>query len=202
MDTLEKAQGRWDNYTQREALICSQVLTTILEGLAMELQALKTGKEMWDALCKRNEDKAMVVTINIRSRIYALKCQDNANVTTHLHTLNMMREQLQLMGDPIDNRTYTSLVEALSIQHQENTKSADPRKVIQTIQESFDRSQFEEAQMKATENAMLAKGGKGRGNQRRNTLRVLMLQEIPRLNSGIVERRDTERPSVPSQRRT
>jgi hypothetical protein len=77
MDTLEKAQGMWDDYTQREALICSQVLTTIPEGLAMEFQGLKSGKEMWDALCKRHEDKALAVTANIRSRIYVLKCQDS-----------------------------------------------------------------------------------------------------------------------------
>jgi hypothetical protein len=66
-------------------------------------------------------------------------------------------------------KSYKLLVEALSIQHQENPKSTDPRKVIQTIQESFDRSQFEEAQTKATENAMLAKGGEGKGESKKKS---------------------------------
>ena len=50
MEELEKIEEKWDLYNQCEALIEAQILTTIPEATAVEIQSLTTGKEMWDAL--------------------------------------------------------------------------------------------------------------------------------------------------------
>jgi hypothetical protein len=42
--------------------------------------------------------------VNLRGTIYALKCEDHVNVKTHINTLNNMKEQLQLMGDLINDQ--------------------------------------------------------------------------------------------------
>ena len=50
VDQLEKMEEKWDVYNQREATIKAQILTTIPETLAIEVQSLETGKEIWDVL--------------------------------------------------------------------------------------------------------------------------------------------------------
>ena len=53
-DELEELdiEEKWDVYNQQEASIKAQILTIILESLAIEIQALDTSKKLWDALCE------------------------------------------------------------------------------------------------------------------------------------------------------
>ena len=46
LDELDKIEEKWDVYNQHEASIKAQILTTIPESLAIEIQALDTGKKL------------------------------------------------------------------------------------------------------------------------------------------------------------
>ena len=98
IEELEKIEEKWDLYNQHEAMIKAQILTTIPESTAVEIQSLKTGKEMWDTLCNKHEKRALTVIVDLWRRIYALKCLDEGNVKTHMETLSSMYEQLKGMG--------------------------------------------------------------------------------------------------------
>ena len=79
-EEMEKIEEKWDLYNQWEATIWAQLLTTIPESISIDLQGLKTGKALWDALCKKHEKKALTVVVDLRHRLYALKCLDDSNV--------------------------------------------------------------------------------------------------------------------------
>ena len=75
-----------------------QIFTTILESLLIKVQKFKMAKEVWDALCAKNEKKALTVVVDIRHCIYELKCKDESQVLMHLETLMKIQEQLMGMG--------------------------------------------------------------------------------------------------------
>ena len=70
-DELEKIEEKRDIYKQREAMIKAQILTTIPETLAIKVQSLETGKEIWDTLCKKHEKRALTVVVDLQHRIYS-----------------------------------------------------------------------------------------------------------------------------------
>ena len=163
-------------------MIKAQILTTIPESTAVEIQSLKTGKEMWDALCDKHEKRALMVIVDLRCRIYALKCLDEGNVRTHMETLSSMYEQLRGMGKKIEDSDFTTLIlaslpkgyrlliNAISLQNRASPAPLQPRVIMESILEEFYCLQIEESQSKVTENAMTAKGGKGKGKKPRKGL--------------------------------
>ena len=58
---------------------------------------------MWDALCNKHEKRALMVIVDLRRRIYVLKCLDEGNVKTHMETLSSMYKQLRGMGEKIED---------------------------------------------------------------------------------------------------
>ena len=51
LDELDKIEEKWDMYNLCEASIKAQILTTIPESLAIEIQALDTGKNCRVHIC-------------------------------------------------------------------------------------------------------------------------------------------------------
>ena len=94
LEELEKIEEKWDMHNQHEASIKAQMLITIHEATAIEIQSLATGKKMWDALCMKQEKKALMVIVDLQHRMYVLKCLDKGNVETHMETLSSMYELL------------------------------------------------------------------------------------------------------------
>jgi len=60
---MENMDKRWDYYHQCEAMVKSQVFTTIPEALLIEIQKLTTAKEVWDAICMKHEGKALTIKV-------------------------------------------------------------------------------------------------------------------------------------------
>ena len=174
---LDKIKEKWDVYNQREASIKAQILTTIPESFAIEIQALDTSKKLWDALCKKHENRALTVVVNLRPRLYALKCLNNSNVNVYIQLLNTMYQQLKGMCKEISKNDFTTLILAslpksycplinmISLQNCVSTIPLKPGMVMESILEEFDQLQIEESQSKVAEIAMLAKA-----RRRRNPL--------------------------------
>ena len=110
MEELEKIEEKWDMYNQPEATIRAQLLTTIPGSIAIDLQGLETGKELWDTLCKKHEKRALTVVVDLWHRLYVLKCLDHSNVKTHIQSLNVLYEQLKNMGEEITEDNFTTLI--------------------------------------------------------------------------------------------
>ena len=110
LDELDKIEEKWDVYNQCEASIKAQILTTISESLVIEIQALDTDKKLWDALCEKHENRALTVVVDLRCRLYVLKCLDDSNVKVHIQSLNTMYQQLRGMGEEISKGNFTTLI--------------------------------------------------------------------------------------------
>ena len=161
---------------------------------------------MWGALCAKHEKKALTVIVDLWRRMYALKCLDEGNVKTHMETLSPMYEQLKGMGEKIEDGNFTMLILAslpkgycplintISLQNHASTTPLKPRVIMESILEEFGCLQIEESQSKATENAMLAKGGKGSHGKELD--RPLEVQPTQTSNAGPVERRATTKISA------
>ena len=51
-----------------------------------------------------------MVIVDLRCRMYALKCLDEGNVKTHMETLSLMYKQLKGMGEKIEGGNFTTLI--------------------------------------------------------------------------------------------
>ena len=85
LEELDKIKEKWDVYNQEEASIKAQILTTIPESLAVEIQALDTSKKLWDVLREKHEKRALTVVVDVQCRLYVLKCLDDSNVKVQTH---------------------------------------------------------------------------------------------------------------------
>ena len=110
LEELEKTEEKWDLHNQHKASRKAQILTTIPEATAIEIQGLTTGKEMWNALCMKHEKRACMVIVDLWCRMYVLKCLDEGNVKAHMEALSTMYEQLKGMGKKIEDSKFTTLI--------------------------------------------------------------------------------------------
>ena len=79
-DCLEKAEKHWDNYNQQEATVKAQIFTTIPDLLLIEIQKLKTVKEIWDTVCVKYEDKLLTIKVDLWCHMYEMECKDETQV--------------------------------------------------------------------------------------------------------------------------
>jgi len=178
-DCLEKAEKRWDDYNQREATVKVQIFTTIPDSLLIEIQKLNTAKEIWDTVCAKYENKSLTVKVDLRCRMYEMKCEDETQVRTHLESLSRMQEQLDGMGGRLTDtdlitvilgslpKSYRPLINAITMSAMHTKVTLEPAKVIESLLDEFDRLTIEERQLKAAENALVATGGHGKSRNKK-----------------------------------
>ena len=132
-------------------MLKAQILTTIPESFAIKIQALDTGKKLWESLCEKHENRALTVVVDFRHRLYALKCLNHSKVKIHIQLLNTMYKQLKGMGEEISEsdfttiilasllKSYRPLINTISLQNRVNTsKPLKPSMVMESILEEFD----------------------------------------------------------------
>jgi hypothetical protein len=165
-EMLEKVEKRWDDYHQCEATIKAQVFSTIPDGILVEVQKLKTVKEVWDAVCLKHEGKGLVVNVDLCRQMQELKCEEDANVCTHLETMMQMHEELAGMGGAPDAqefltillgllpKTYRPLLTAITTAASIAKQTLTANDVSLWIMEEYDRRTIEARQLKANENAL------------------------------------------------
>ena len=100
----------WDEYDQKEAMIKAQILMSVPESIALEIQDEDKAATMWQKLCVKHKDKALAVQIDMRCRIYALRCEDKANIRTHIESMKALHEQLNGMGERIADQDFIAVV--------------------------------------------------------------------------------------------
>ena len=141
-----------------------------------------------------------------------LKCLDHSNVKVHIQLLNTMYQQLKGMGEEISEsdfttliltplpKSYRPLINTISLQNRVNTsKPLKPSTVMESILEEFDRLQIKECQSKAAENAMLAKGGKGKGKKKKGSTQQSRNVANPDINCWNCGEKDHSHTRCPSK---
>ena len=78
-DSLKKAEKCWDDYYHK-ATIKAQIFMTIPDSLFIEIQKLKTVKEIWDTVCAKYDDKLLTVKVGLQHHMYEMKCEDERQV--------------------------------------------------------------------------------------------------------------------------
>ena len=87
---------------------------TIPDLLLIEVQKLKTAKEIWDTVCAKYEGKSITVKIDLRHRMYEMKCEDETQVWTHLESLSRIQEKLSGMGGRLMDTDLITIISAHS----------------------------------------------------------------------------------------
>lgn len=176
-EAYEKAERRWDDYQQREALIKAQIFTTIPGVLLIEVRKLSTAKQVWDAVCAKHENAALTLTVDMRSRLYQMKCEDDSNVRTHLEAMMLLQEQLIGMEEGLPDKefitvilgslpkSYRPLINAILLLAKHAQVKLEPDAIVGSLLEEFERLKIEERQLKATESALAAAKGRGRSHR-------------------------------------
>ena len=176
-EAYEKAERRWDDYHQREELIKAQIFTTIPETLLIEIQKLSTAKEIWDAICIKHENTALTIKVDLRQRLYQIKCEDDANVRTHLETMLQIQEQLEGMGNGLKDdelttvilgslpKSYRPIINVISLSAKHAQLKLKPSIIVDSLFEEFNRLEIEERQLKSAESALAAAKGRQKGHR-------------------------------------
>jgi len=60
-DCLEEVEKCWDDYNKCEATVKAQIFMMILDSLLIEIQKLKTAKEIWEAVLVKYQAKSFTV---------------------------------------------------------------------------------------------------------------------------------------------
>jgi gag-polypeptide of LTR copia-type/Zinc knuckle len=156
------------------ASIKAQIFTMISDSVLIEIRNLTTAKEVWDAVCTRHETKALMIKVDVRRRMYEMKCADESNVRTHLENLMKMHEQLAGMNAALTDddlvtvvlgllpKSYRPLINAITMSAAHAKAKLEPDQVVSTLIDEFEWLTIEERQLKVSENALAATKGCGK----------------------------------------
>jgi len=52
----------------------------IPDSQLIEIQKLKTAKEIWDTVCTKYEDKSLTIKVDLWQCMYEMKCEDETQI--------------------------------------------------------------------------------------------------------------------------
>ena len=99
---------------------------------------------------KKHKNRALTVVVDLRCRLYALKCLDDLNVKVHIQSLSTMYQQLKGMGEEISDgdfktliltslpKSYRPLINMILLQNCASAKPLKPSTIMESILEEFD----------------------------------------------------------------
>jgi len=166
-------------------MVKAQIFTTVPELLLIELHKFKTAKEIWDAVCAKQEGKALTIKVNLQHHIYAMKCEDGSQVRTHLESLMWMQEPLKGMAAGLADadlvmvilgslpKLYCSLINAITMSAPHSKVDLKPDEVVESLLDEFKHLTIEDVQLKANKNALAVGGKLGRKVENLMTIREI-----------------------------
>ena len=120
------------------------------DSILIEVRNLDTAKEVWDAVCAKHEAKALTVKVDMRRRMYKMKCEDDSNVRTHLESLMKMHEQLASMNAALTDddlvtiilgslpKSYRPLINTITMSAMHVKATLEPDQVVETLIDKFE----------------------------------------------------------------
>jgi hypothetical protein len=101
---------RIEEYSQKEYSTQLILLTTTSVHLSSNIKALKSAKEMWDAVKKDATSKSDMHKVNTHRRLQSTMCNETGNVQKHHAKLLKIRDELVGMGMKVEDVEFTPIV--------------------------------------------------------------------------------------------
>jgi hypothetical protein len=105
-----EAEKKVDDYEQKEAGVKQQIFNTIYDSLLIRVQKHTKASDVWDAILKEMEGKSEMVKVDLQRQMLEKQCSEEADVKTHLETLQRMQEELAGMGAPLSDSNFTTTI--------------------------------------------------------------------------------------------
>ena len=98
---------KWE---MKENIVKQALASVIPDSLFIEVRKKETAALMWDAVKDQREKKSHMVTVDMRQKLQSEKCNEHGDVCLHLIKLQIMWEDLALMGGSISDEDFTSII--------------------------------------------------------------------------------------------
>ena len=69
-----------NKYLQEQAVVFQQITSTIPDSLYLKIKGKTTVKEAWETLKADFEKQSHMVTVDLRKRLYDIRCTENGNI--------------------------------------------------------------------------------------------------------------------------
>ena len=97
-DASEDARAK---FKKRDNLALATVCLGINSDLHIYVRGSKTGKEAWEDLSKRFEEKTLSKKISYRRKLYKTHMNPGTDMTTHINQIKTISEHLEALDDPV-----------------------------------------------------------------------------------------------------
>jgi transposase InsO family protein len=109
-ETWDANQKEWKEWTQGEAVMKQAIAGSIPDSLFIQVGKQTTAKGMWDAVKSDREKRSRMVQIEMRRKIQDERCDEGADVRTHVMNLQTMREEYASMGGTLDDSDFAAML--------------------------------------------------------------------------------------------
>src|SRR5271168_228940 len=168
-------------YLQEQAVVFQQIASTIPDSLYLKIKGKTPVKEAWDTLKTDFEKRSKMITVDLRKRLYDIRCTENGNIRTHFDNIRNMREELASLGTTLSEpdfsaiilgslpKSYDQFISAVTATASVLKQELKPEDLMQTIIDEFDRRSTRPGahKEKGTDFAFFAGGaGNNRGGKK------------------------------------
>jgi hypothetical protein len=79
-----------NKYLQEQAVVFQQIASTIPDSLYLKIKGKTTVKKAWETLKDDFEKRSRMITVDLRKRLYDIRCTENGNIRTHFDNIRTM----------------------------------------------------------------------------------------------------------------
>jgi hypothetical protein len=153
-------------FKKRENQAWSVVCLAVRQDLQIHVRHCTTGKEAWDALCNRYEEKSLSRILNLRRTLYRAQMDSQTTMQSHINHIKTVGDQLSDVDDTVAEKelVYILLSSLPDTYHNMITtlETLTPEKLTWeyvTDRLLHDFARRKESKKSATDSALLAGGG-------------------------------------------
>jgi hypothetical protein len=107
---LEAHKKELKLYKSGQAIVKQAIASTIPDALFLHVNGAATAVDLWKKVSAEFEKKSKMVTVDLRRRLQDERCNENANVRTHLEKLQTLRTNLIGMGADPGDENFTAII--------------------------------------------------------------------------------------------
>ena len=93
--------NRMAKFRKRENQALASICLSISPNLQIYVRSSKTGKEAWDSLAKRFEEKTLTRIIAYRKQLYSARMAPGSSMVDHVNHLKTISERLESLEDSV-----------------------------------------------------------------------------------------------------
>ena len=92
-------QKQQEKFRKRQNLALSKICLSVSPNIQIYVRSAKTGKEAWDCIAKRFEEKSLTRIIKYRSELYSMMMNEETPMVDQINHLKTIAERLESLDD-------------------------------------------------------------------------------------------------------